>query len=500
MWIIVSVPIVAGIAAYLFTENTIDQFRSSGQISTGFTTIDQIQITDERFNARDAEVKFNNLLASMNSGLVTNLLSYRLILHDIESTETPYRMPAPEFASTPDEREQVKGLFRKKLTEFSPLSASDSSFALMRKFLNGYGYGYGSVRGGLAVRRIVNTDYVQVDFVSENPNLSAFAANAFCEEFIKYYNSIKSERSGESVDFLKQLADQKKIELDDKLEQLKIFKSSNSFLNVQQEGEAKLTQISELERRRDESRSKLYGLNLTIQRLETEIKNYGNNSSTSNNNNQKIIELRNRINKLNEKYITGGSSDSRLLDSLNNLRDQLQVMMNAIPQQTTQPTLSLYDLQSRLKDAQINHEVERTNLSQLEAKLRELQFSVSGYASKEAQVSAIQQEVDLASKEYLDAVNKYNEAKNKSLLNNTIRQTLTATPPVSPESSKRLIIIALATFASFGLCLFVVVVLELIDLTVRTPDKFKRIVGLPLAGPVNVIDTKNFNIRSFFGQ
>jgi Mrp family chromosome partitioning ATPase len=77
---------------------------------------------------------------------------------------------------------------------------------------------------------------------------------------------------------------------------------------------------------------------------------------------------------------------------------------------------------------------------------------------------------------------------------------LQAAPAPYPESSKRYLIIALAGFSSLAICLFAIVALELIDVSIKNPDKFKRIVGLPLVGMLNKIDSKNFSIRSYFNQ
>jgi hypothetical protein len=84
-WIILSIPLIAGFAAYLFTLDSADIYKAKAQLSTGFTLNDQVQITEEKFNSRDADVKFSNLMNAMNSGLSVNLTSYRLLLHDLDS-------------------------------------------------------------------------------------------------------------------------------------------------------------------------------------------------------------------------------------------------------------------------------------------------------------------------------------------------------------------------------------------------------------------------------
>jgi succinoglycan biosynthesis transport protein ExoP len=499
-WIIVTVPLIAAFAAYLFTMNMVDTYKSNAQITTGFTLNDQVQITEEKFNMRDADVKFSNLLNSMTSGLSLNLMSYRLLLHDLDPKAVPFHRPDPKLLRpSKKEIELVKKFVQRKLDNLSPLAGSDPEYPLIRKYLDAYHYGYNDVIESIFIDRIPNTDYINVEYSSDKPELSALAVNAFCEEFIRYHQSLKSERTGESIDVLKQLVDNKKAELDAKLEAQKMFRSSSGVYGAG-ESEIKLGQLADLEAQRDEAKTNMHRLNLTMQRINDDIKRIG--APVVTNNNQKILDLRTKINKLNERYITGGSTNQKLLDSLNFLRDELRIQQDnssrqgaSIPQGYT-----VADLQIKLKDAEIEYEVERSNLSLIDSKIRNLQYSVSGYASKEARLSAIEKEIELASDEYKQAVEKYNTARNKMLGSNTIRQVLTAVPPVEPEGSKRLIIIGLAAFTSMGMCVFVILALELLDGSIKTADRFKRMVNLPLAGVINQIDSRHFNIRTYFNQ
>jgi len=434
----------------------------------------------------------------MNSGMPINLVAYRLMLHDLESEE-PFRRPV-NFNASPEEVQIVKEFLKTRLKTFTPLTTADKEFELVHRMLNTYRYNYSSIRSNLNIGRVPNTDFVQIEFISDNPKISSFAANSFCEEFIRYHKTLRTERTGESVDFLKQLLDDKKAALDEKIETQKIFKANNNLIDIQQDGEAKLGQLQELETSRDNIRSRIHKLELTIQRLNDEIRNSGGATTTVNN--QRILDLNERIRRLNERYITSGSSNQALLDSLNTLRDQLRTQMEINNRQTPAPTLglSLAELNSRLKDAEIEYKVESSKLSLTEGKIRNLKYMATGFASKEAALEAIQKEIDLASQEYLDAVNKFNEGKNRQLTSSSLRQVLVASPSLYPESSKRYLIIGLAAFSSLAICLFAIIGLELIDVSIRNPEKFKSLIGLPLIGMLNKIDSKNFNIRTYFNQ
>jgi succinoglycan biosynthesis transport protein ExoP len=479
----------------------VDTYKSTSQIATGFTINDQVHLTDEKFNLRDADVRFSNLLNSMSSSVAFNLLSYRLLLHDLNPVEVPFHRPDPEtFYGPQKERQRVEEIIKNKLDKLEPLVASDPDYPLIKKYLDAYGYGFTEVKDALTVTRIPNTDYIEISFSADKPRLAANAANAFTEEFIRYSGSLKNTRSEESVDFLKQVVDEKKSELDTKLETQRKFKSNNNVLDIQGESGAKITQLTELESQRDLALTNVHRYELTVRQLNEDIANAS--MPTSGNSNERILQIRSKINRINEKYVTGGMKDQRLADSLNMLRDDLRMLTeNSSRMGASLATgVTVADLKSQLKTAQINLQVERENLHLIESKINSLEYNLSGYATKEASLSAIQKEVDLASQEYLAAVEKYNEAKNRLADSNTLRQVVAAVPPVVPEMSKRILIIGLAGVTSFMICLFVIIGLELIDGSIKTPNKFKSIVGLPLMGSLNKIDAKTFNIRTYFNQ
>lgn len=501
LWILVSVPLIAAFAAYIFTMDMPDTYVSKAQLATGFTMNDQVQLTEEKFNSREADVKFSNLISSMNSGLSVNLTSYRLLRHDLDPKNVPFHRPDPsDFMATPEEIKKVRSIVTKKLETFSPLVSNDPEFELVNEFLEAYDYGYQDIDENLTIERIPNTDFIEVYLAADQPELAALGANAFCEEFLRYNESLKSERSSQSVEFLKGLVEKKYDDLQKKLEAQKRFKADNNVFNLEGESGMKMGQLSVLEAQAAATRSNINRLELTIRQLNRDIAQLSGPATSGSN--QRILELHAMISEMNGRYITGGASDRALLDSLNMIREELR--MEQEKSIRTGPSVStgytVADLQHQLKEKEIELQVQKNDLSMLESKIRVINYSFSGYASKESQLSAIQQEVDLAQQEYLKAQEKYNEAKNRQLTGDNLRMVLMATPPVDPEPGIRLIIIGLAAFTSLFFCIVSILGVELMDGAIRTPEKFKRMVNLPLAGVINRIDSRNFNIRTYFNQ
>src|SRR5690242_7525972 len=119
-WWLIGIPVVSTVAAYFFTLSIVDLYRSTTQIATGFTIADQtIQVGDGRLDPRGIDTNFSNVLESMNSGHCTNLVSYRLVLHDLDSPSIAFRGIAKNEQQqnilSADEIEIARKTFRKKL-------------------------------------------------------------------------------------------------------------------------------------------------------------------------------------------------------------------------------------------------------------------------------------------------------------------------------------------------------------------------------------------------
>lgn len=520
-WMILGTAFVAGLLTVFLLQFRQNRFQSVSQISTGYTVSDQYGFETDNPALTEIDVQFSNLMALMNSPISFNLLSYRLLLHDLDSPQQRFRDPRPvpvyysdpgngfhrvvseigqkigniispddpsvyeiwEFFSS-DETKKVKEILHYKLEHLLPLKTNDPDYELIRKYYLQFGYGYTDVRENTTIGRIPNSDFLQVSFVSENSKLSAYAANVYTEEFIRYYTSLLENNSVYSVAFLEEMVNRKKEDLDGKLDEF-YTGSVVSLPSIPESGAMRLTQISELENQRYEILSRIEGLKVSIARRQDQIDEIL--SPVANGDNQRILQLQGKIDDLNVRFITSGSSNIRLLDSLTLLRGQLS---NALMGNGGTPVVSAAQIREQIQDADVELQVEQKRLNLLDAQIAELKAGLSGYASREARNTAIQSEVDLASTEYQEAVSRYNEAKSRQLVANTLKQELAAIPAISSVSLRDLYIVAFAVAGSVAFCVFLIVFREVSDLSIRTPSRFRRMVKLPLLGILTRTDKK----------
>lgn len=502
IWIIVIIPSIAITCAIFFVSKMDKVYRSTAQIATGITTDDAIKVGDETENPWETNTKFINIIESMNSLPVISLVSYKLILHDIEG-EDPFRIIKDpddlKFELNDEFLAKAKEVYKERYQQMRPLNSFDPMDRRCYELLQAFEYDDESLHKNFRINRLNNSDFISVDFYSENPFLSAMTVNALCEEYLRFNKILKSDKSSESVEFFEKLVAEKKRILDEKTEELNNFKVSNRVVNYGAETESKISQITEYELNKEKEEKRVNGLQLSLQATEEKLRNFDQqNEDEILNVNQRIIELRREINTLNSK---GNPTDDDK-GKLNNLRDELQLQitrLDKLSKSTREEDLK--ELQKERDQLQLELQIARADLAAITTSLQNLKYDVSGFATKEARISDLQREVQVASEEYLSAQDKYNTAKNKALVvGSSIRQILEGRPSYEPEPSKTLMILGLVGFSSFALCVGVILFVEYLDFTIRVPSRLEKVTQTKNISTINLVDRKEFDLRRIFSE
>jgi len=89
--ILFGIPILTVVCSYFLISKIGDRYKSTAQIATGFTTDDAVKLNETPATPFDVSTNFTNIIESMNSVPVLSLVSYRLVIHDLEN-EKPFRV------------------------------------------------------------------------------------------------------------------------------------------------------------------------------------------------------------------------------------------------------------------------------------------------------------------------------------------------------------------------------------------------------------------------
>lgn len=496
-WIIIASTMIAAVAAYILTLNQPSKFKSSAQVATGYTTYDPVKLVNENADYFQQDTKFNNVIVTFTSPAVINLLSYNLILHDLK--EVPFTKLTSEQEKEAFQnisKEQAIKAFQGKLDSMQLLSLSFDEDKKLLNILNAYHYDYSTLSNNLSVSRYQHSDYLNISYVSTNPSLSAFIVNTVYEQFIRYYGTNRDRTVAESIDTLKSIMDRKKQILDEKNRILKQAGIGTTTTGTQTVSDLDI--IPNLEAELTNQRSKLTSLQSDLKKVKQKLSDLDSKpENTSIAGNDEILQLRNAMNTAYSEYLK--SNDPADLKKYNSLTAKYQQKVLALKSTTdgdTDPIAEKTKLQGQKTDLEIDIQSTSSFISELEGKVASLKRTVSSNTTQDAASQSLIKEADLANKEYLDAQARYNSATDigGASLNN-FRLVVPGQPSLSPEPSKRGLIIALAAFAALFTTIAIIIFLTYLDSSVRTPLIFSKNVNLRLISLVNFMNLKNKNIK-----
>src|SRR5687767_11673778 len=165
-WIIIFCTILGVVAGFVFTLFQKPMYVSFAKFSTGFTMEKQVQIKqDENFNILEIDLRFNNVIETFQSPTVIGMLSYNLLLHDLENPR-PFRTLTAEqqkkYPQLLSDKEKLKGILRNKIAEMGILSPYDPEEKKVWDLLRLYGYDEESLSKKLSVNRVLRSDFIDI--------------------------------------------------------------------------------------------------------------------------------------------------------------------------------------------------------------------------------------------------------------------------------------------------------------------------------------------------
>lgn len=501
-WVIIAVTLLAVASAWFFTQKKEQKYRSTTQLSTGFTVSDRIQIGNDNFDLFEAETKFNNAIVTITSQSVINLLAYKMIIHDLDSP-IPFRKieeaDRKKAVYTSVNINEAKKVFSERLENMKLLSSFKTEERKLLEFLELYGYDYKSITKQLNVYRLQRTDYIQIDYTSENPELSAFAVNELFEQFIRYYKKIRSTTTQESIDTLRTIMEKRKEELDFK----NALMREAGLASANMESTSTYDLISNFERSLAGEQTNLTLLQASLRKVENRLNNtvttQPGSVTTNDVNNDEIIALRNAMNEAYRNYIASGSTDQSLLLRYNRLKREYQAKVSetklTAPDTGEKLPESRSELLAKKNDLEIDIQTSIRNIGALQGKIAALRGAANLNAARGASAETLTKEAEQANLEFLAAKQKYTEAiETSSSSANNFRQVLMGQPAISPEPSKRMLTIAMAGGATFILSVLIIVFLTYLDASIKTPGIFSKSVNLKLINMVNFMNLKKGSI------
>ncbi len=498
------IPLFTALLTFILTRNMVDTYKSQAIIAAGILDDSKISLSE---NAADyssflIQSKFSNFMELIKSRTVIANLGYRLLLHDLRST--PFRKPSKimEGLSESDKNKIAAKIESNKgdLKLFSPLDDDEHYIILLIK---GMKYDEITLLKELTVEVIPGSDFIKITCESENAFLSAFIVNNLCELFIQYFKSVKLDRALDAVDFFAKLAEEKRLQLVRLTDKLKQYKMDNRIINLYEQTKALVGQISSLEIIRENDNKQIPGLVTSLidinSRFSDKERLYLESAIQSNS--LLISELKNKINSLQYSIILGNNSKQKQ-DSLLELKKHLVNEVEATSDKLLiSPNVTKQELVQRKIQSEINLGMLRQNVISVDKELSRLKRIAEGFTPSEATISAFERDIQVTSEAYLLFLNKLNLARFSSEnAGQNIQQTEIGIPSDKPEPNKKNLLVIVAGLLSFVLTVVSIIVVEYLDITIKTPKRFKLFAKMSTVGNINQLRLKALDLDSIFNK
>jgi succinoglycan biosynthesis transport protein ExoP len=511
-WTILFCLLVGLAGGILFRLIVPRDYTSTAQYSTGFAQTQKVSLQlTEIIDVNQIEFRINNVIETFKSPVVLAMVSYDLMLHDLDS-QHPFRILTDkekrDTAFTKADFPKARLILRDKLTNLKLLATYDPQDKMVSNLIDLYEYDEDKILKKLIVASVPKTDYLNVSFSSENPELSAYVSNKIGVKFKEFFSSLTSTSTKESLYKLDSLRESKHREVDTLRNRLQRFRDKIGTPNPGDAATAAMSAVQELtssltaqQANQNDYRQRLASVNEQLRLIDADPTAL--NEGSSSNHGDDILVLRRTNEELATKLALKGGVDQNIQkqidDNINKINkynrgNNIQLANPALrmAERREQLTKDKLDLQSAIASTTDNIEMYKSRLDQF----RKIAFSGGG---QEVVAGAYLNDLTIAEKD----LEKYNSSIFASQdidvsPDFNFKQIMLGQPPIKPDPSKALLIISIAGLSMFFLSVLIIIILELLDSTLRTPSIFKKETKLNVLASVGQIDLENKSLEEYF--
>ena len=491
IWILILLPCVAATVTYFLSKNIVKEYRSEAQISTGLVDQSKQLSSQTQNDYFKTSQQFSNIIEKMKMRKIMSILSYQIILHDLENPKTSFRKYSAKIDSlTAAQKAEVIEQYRIKLLEKAPITVFDNKGKYkLYDMLGSMGYDEAGISKKLTIYRPDNSDFVNIEFISENPLLSAYVVNELASEFIRNYTQDVYSNQNNSLALLDSLLKKKEGEMNNKNNALKGFKMKNGVLNLNEQAATLYAQISQYEEKKAQAIRDIQANQGALSAINSKLRGtndpYMGGSVVEDNN--VIINLKSQLQAANNRYIDGNfkPADKKKVDSLQSILAN-QSARNS-DKNVVDPQIAKQGLIQQKLNLEISTEQIKNTINGIDKELNSLKGKYSSMVPFDAGIQNYERDADIATKDYMAALDRTNQGKTEQ--NTGLKlQVAQIGLPGTAQPSKALIFVALSGIATFMLCFVGLVVLFLLDGSIYSVGQLAKETKGNVLGHLNLIN------------
>ncbi len=507
-WKLILFPLALAATVYFLTRNESKTFHSKTIIYTGITSGLTIETFDRsRVDYFAATNAFDNLINIIHSRETIEETALTLFAHHLFLTKhRPEALQKKNFDAfqkmVPENIRQVSqsadtALVIQRLLEIK--NSNDTNF--IYKLLQ-YSHPHYSIKAikKIQVKRINSSDLIEISFQSNDPGICKSTLEILTTVFLRKHHELRVNQSDEVVRYFEKQLDLAAEKLRKAENQLLLFNKKNQIINYYEQTKYIAASKEQIEQQYNNQRMKLASAQAAVSLVESKL----SHESQLKLHNQSILDKREMLSNLNYRIAnieTFGTNEPQETTLLQKLVTQAEITKQALSDNIR----SIYEnMQSKegmeiksLLDSWLNNVIlfEETNagLIVLEKFKNDFFQNYLVFAPLGAEMKRIERGINVTEREYLQILHSLNLAKLKQQnleLSSSIKVVDPPYFPLSPEKSKRKVLIA-AAFVAGGIFLLSFLLLkDYFDASLKNPVKAAKITGYPVLGLIPSISFK----------
>lgn len=363
----------------------------------------------------------------------------------------------------------------------------------------------------LIVTREGNSDMIRMEYTSVDPYLSQKTLELLTGIFMSKQKNIKEGQSDSVIEFFQSAVNKSSAKLQEAEDALLKFRVNNKIINYYEQTRFISGNKEELDKQYQEELKVLAGAKSALVKIENDVADKSILASLQ----TKLADSREVISKYSAELaslelITDSIPSPEVITQkaiLNSKIDSLKGQMSNTASDLffvnqTPEGVETRDILTQWLNYTIIKEESAAKLTVMEARQEEYERIYDRFAPLGSTLNRLEREIDVAESEYLENLHSFNQArlhKYSMMMSSNIKVIDTPYYPIKPEKSKRMMMVILAFMVGAILPTAVIVGMELLDSTLKRPERACDQTGLKLGGILPRVRKKQINKINFEG-
>lgn len=345
---------------------------------------------------------------------------------------------------------------------------------------------------GIQIYRITNSDLVRLIYTSDDPGICQQTLKILSQVFMKNYKLLRANETDLVVKYFERQVDSADQKLKAAEDRLLKFNKKNNIINYYEQSKAIASQKEDLDLYYQNEQIRLASSSAALKELELDLTARDSIYLKS----DEINQMKKELSEVTEKIVINDIAadyDQRIEDELISLRARQQKLRNDIKFYVDQLFLYSHSTQGlpiktlleEWLDNTISYEEARAALVVLARRKMDFVRTYQKFAPLGAMLTRIEREIKVAEQAYLELLRSLNLAKmrqqNEEMATN-IKIVDAPYFPIQPNPSKAKFIVIAAALFGFVLVLFIILVLEYFDTSMKNPSRVAKATNMKLCG------------------